>query len=197
MTGILGKKIGMTRLIQDDGRVIPITVVHCEPNEVSQVKTVEKDGYPAIVLGFSKLKKPTKTKQFRFLKEFRITEEEVANYKAGDQVTVIKFQENEVEMVKITATSKGKGFQGVIKRHNFHRGPESHGSHHHREPGSVGACAKPGRVHKGKKLPGHMGSARVTLGKVKVAYINPEKNLIGLKGAVPGPNGGLVEISIK
>ena len=184
----------MTRLIQDDGRVIPITVVQCEPNEVTQVKTTEKDGYPAVVLGFSKLKKPTKTKQFKFQREFRIEESEEETYKKGEQVTLEKLQEQDA--VKITATSKGKGFAGVIKRHNFSRGPETHGSHHHRRPGSIGACTKPGRVAKGKKLPGRMGNARVTRGNVKIAYINPEKHLIGLKGAVPGPNGGLVIISI-
>ncbi len=192
MSGILGKKVGMTRLIQDDGRVIPITVVECAPNIITQVKTTEKDGYPAIVLGFVELKKPTKTKKFYHLKEFKIEESNQEAYKLGDKVTLENLKE--VEKVKVTATSKGKGFAGVIKRHNFARGPESHGSHHHREPGSVGACAKPGRVAKGKKLPGHMGTAKVTRGNVAVAYINSEKNLIGLKGAVPGPNGGLVII---
>lgn len=188
MPGILGKKIGMTRIFQDDGRVIPITVVKCEPNEVTQVKTTEKDGYPAIVLGFSKLRKPKKTKKFYYQKEFR-TEDE---HKKGDQITLEGFQD--VEQVKITGISKGKGFQGVIKRYNFSRGPESHGSHHHRKPGSVGACAKPGRVHKGKKLPGHMGTDKVTTRNVKVIYLDQEKNLIGLRGPVPGPNGGLVII---
>jgi large subunit ribosomal protein L3 len=190
MSGILGKKLGMTRIFQDDGRVIPITVVKCDPNEVTQIKTVEKDGYPAIVLGFSKLKKPSKTRKFNHLKEFKIAEEEAENYKKGDQITLENLQETEI--VKVTSISKGKGFQGVIKRHNFSRGPESHGSHHHREPGSIGACAKPGRVHKGKKLPGRMGGERTTLSKVKIAYIDPKKNIIGLKGPVPGPNGGLV-----
>lgn len=194
MSGILGKKVGMTRIIQDDGRVIPITVVECEPNEVTQVKTTDKDGYPAIVLGFSKLKKPTKTKQFRYIKEFRIEEGE--EFKKGDQVTLEKLKEMEVEAVKVTAVSKGKGFQGVIKRHNFSRGPESHGSHHHRRPGSIGACAKPGRVAKGKKLPGRMGGAQVTRKGVKIAHLDPSKNLLALKGAVPGPNGGLVIITI-
>ena len=192
MSGIIGKKIGMTRLIQDDGRVIPITVIHCEPNEIAQVKTAEKDGYPAIVLGFSKLKKPTKTKKFRFVREFKIEATETDNYKKGDSVTLEKFQE--IEAVKITAISKGKGFQGVIKRFNFSRGPESHGSHHHREPGSVGSCAKPGRVQKGKKLPGRMGQDRITINKVKVASIDTDKNIICLKGAVPGPTGTLVTI---
>ncbi|MBD3360829.1 50S ribosomal protein L3, partial [Candidatus Peregrinibacteria bacterium] len=141
MSGILGKKLGMTRLMQDDGRVIPITVIECEPNEVTQVKTVEKDGYPAVVLGFSKLKKPKKTKKFLFLKEFQVTQEEQENYRKGDRITLEKLQE--IEKVKVTAISKGKGFQGVIKKYNFSRGPESHGSHHHREPGAIGACAKP------------------------------------------------------
>ena len=183
----------MTRLIQDDGRVIPITVVQCEPSEITQIKTVEKDGYPAIVLGFSKLKKPTKTKKFRLVKEFRIKEEEQETYKKGDQITVEQLQE--VALVNITAISKGKGFQGVIKRHNFSRGPESHGSHHHREPGSIGACAKPGRVAKGKKLPGRMGGAQVTVKKVKVSHVDAANNLLGLKGPVPGPNGGFVIIN--
>ncbi len=181
----------MTRLIQDDGRVIPITVVQCEENEITQVKTTEKDGYPAIVLGFSKLKKPSKTKKFYHVKEFKIGEE--TEFKKGDKVTLEGFVE--AQNVRVTAISKGKGFQGVIKRHNFSRGPETHGSHHHREPGSIGACTKPGRVAKGKKLPGRMGGKQVTLKKVKVAYIDPSKNLIGLKGAVPGPNGALIIIS--
>ena len=183
----------MTRLIQDDGRVIPITVVECQPNEVTQIKTADKDGYPAVVLGFSKMKKPTKTKKFYHVKEFKIAEEQAAEYEKGKEVTLESL--SEVKKVKVTATSKGKGFQGVIKRHNFSRGPETHGSHHHRRPGSIGACTKPGRVAKGKKLPGRMGGARVSLKNVKIEYIDPTKHIIGLHGAVPGPNGGLVIIS--
>lgn len=194
MSGILGKKVGMTRLIQDDGRVIPVTVLVCEPSEVTQIKTVDKDGYPAIVLGFSKLKKPTKTKKFRFVKEFKISEDEQDNYKMGDQITIESLQE--VEAVKISSISKGKGFQGVIKRYNFSRGPETHGSHHHREPGSIGACAKPGRVHKGKKMPGRMGGKKVTIDKVKIAHLDPKNHVVALKGPVPGPNGGLVIIKL-
>jgi large subunit ribosomal protein L3 len=194
MSGIIGKKVGMTRMFQDDGRVIPITVVECEPNEITQVKTVEKDGYPAIVLGFSKLKKPTKTKKFRRVREFRIAQEEEANYKKGDQLTVEALAE--VERVTVCSISKGKGFQGVIKRHNFSRGPETHGSHHHRKPGSIGACTKPGRVAKGKKLPGRMGGKQVTIKGVKVQQVDSKKNIVCLKGAVPGPNGGLVKITM-
>jgi large subunit ribosomal protein L3 len=193
MSGILGKKIGMTRVFQDDGRVIQVTVVQCEPNEVTQVKTMETDGYPAIVLGFSKLRKPKKTRKFYFSREFRVEETDLENYKKGAAVKVDDFQE--VETVKVTATSKGCGFQGVIKRHNFSRGPETHGSHHHREPGSIGACTKPGRVAKGKKLPGRMGNARVTLKKVKIVSVDPKRNIICLKGSLPGPNGGLVQIT--
>ncbi len=194
MPGILGKKIGMTRLLQDDGCVIPVTVVQCDDNEITQIKTVNKDGYPAVVVGFSKLRKPTKTKKFRFQREFKVAEETLENYKKGDKITLEAF--TDTERVTINSISKGKGFQGVIKRYNFSRGPESHGSHHHREPGSIGSCAKPGRVAKGKKLPGQMGNARVTISRVKVAKIDPTKNIICLKGAVPGPNGGLVTIKM-
>jgi large subunit ribosomal protein L3 len=190
MLGILGKKLGMTRIIQDDGRVIPVTVVQCEPNEITQVKTMEKDGYPAIVLGFSKLKKPKKTRKFQFMREIRMDEGE--EYKKGDLIELNKF--NEVKKVEVVGTSKGKGFQGVIKRHNFSRGPETHGSHHHREPGSIGACAKPGRVAKGKKLPGQMGGDRKTIKNVEVAYLDVKNNLIGLKGPLPGANKGLIFI---
>lgn len=190
MLGILGKKLGMTRVIQDDGRVIPITVVQCEPNEVAQVKTADKDGYPAIVLGFSKLKKPKKTKKFKFLREVRLSEGD--EYKKGETVGLEKFKE--IKEVEISGISKGKGFQGVIKKHNFSRGPETHGSHHHREPGAIGACAKPARVHKGKKLPGQMGNEKITLKRVEVAYLDEKNNLIGLKGPLPGPNRGLIFI---
>lgn len=180
----------MTRVIQDDGRVIPITVVQCEPNEITQVKTMEKDGYPAVVLGFSALKKPKKTRKFQFQREIRI--EDGQEFKKGDIVSLEKF--NEVKKVLVIGTSKGKGFQGVIKRFNFSRGPETHGSHHHREPGSVGSCAKPGRVAKGKKLPGHMGHQRVSISDVEIAYLDAKNNVIGLKGPLPGPNKGLIFI---
>jgi len=190
MSGIIGKKIGMTRIIQDDGRVIPITVIQCEPNEITQVKTIGKDGYPAIVLGFSKLKKPSKTKKFKHVKEFRIKEGD--QYEKGGKISLENF--TELEKVNITSISKGKGFQGVIKRHNFSRGPETHGSHHHREPGSVGACTKPGRVAKGKKLPGRMGNASVTIKGARIIKLDAERNIICLSCPIPGPNGGIVTI---
>lgn len=190
MTGILGKKLGMTRVIQDDGRVIPMTIVKCEPNMVTQVKTVEKDGYPALVLGFDALSKPKKSKKYKYVQEFRIDGESEA--KKGDQVTIEMFAEGDT--VKVTGTSKGKGFQGVIKRHNFARGPQSHGSHHNREPGSVGGCARPGKIQRGKKLPGHMGLSKVTLSRASIVYLDKENHLIGIKGAVPGGNNSLIAI---
>ncbi len=190
MTGIIGKKLGMTRVIQDDGRVIPMTVVQCEPNVVTQVKTVEKDGYPAVVLGFSPLKKPSKTRKFQVVKEFKIAEG--AEPKKGENVTIEMFQEGDV--VNVTGTSKGKGFQGVVRRWHMAGGPKSHGSHFKREPGSVGARAKPGKIHRGKHMAGHMGSETVTIQKTTVVYIDKKNHLIGIKGALPGGNKSLITI---
>lgn len=189
MTGLIGKKLGMTRVIQDDGRVIPMTVIQCEPNVITQIKTVEKDGYPAIVLGFSALKKPTKTRKFHALKEFRIKGDETVN--KGDKLTVEMFKEGDV--VSVTGTSKGKGFQGVVKRHHMAGGPASHGSHFHREPGSVGARAKPGKILRGKRMAGHMGDETTTI-RTSVVYLDGKNNLVGIKGAVPGSNNGIVSL---
>jgi large subunit ribosomal protein L3 len=189
MKGILGKKLGMTRVIQDDGRVIPITVVECKPNEITQIKTTEKDGYPAMVLGFMKLSKPTKTKKFRYLKEFRV--EASDEVKKGEEVTVDIFEPG--EEIIITGVSKGKGFQGVVRRHHFAGGPGGHGSHFKREPGSIGARAKPGKVNRGHRMAGRMGCETVTL-KTAVAYLDKPKCLIGIKGAVPGSINSLVAI---
>ncbi len=188
MKGILGKKIGMTRVIQDDGRVIPITVVECEPNIVTQIKTTEKDGYPAVVLGFMQLSRPTKTKKFRHLREFKGASEE---QKEGEKITVEIFKEG--EPVVITGVSKGKGVQGVMKRHNYAGGPGGHGSHFKREPGSIGARAKPGKVHRGKKMSGRMGGDTITT-KTLIAYMDKSKNILGIKGAVPGSINSLVTI---
>lgn len=190
MPGILGRKIGMTRIFEDNGNVIPLTIVQCAPNTVTQVKTIEKDGYPAVVLGFETLKKPKKTRKFRFLREFPIQEGETLN--TGDQVTVEKFKD--VKEVVITGVSKGKGFQGTIKRWHFSSGPRSHGSHFNREPGSIGPRARMGKLHKGKKLAGHMGFERITRKCVPIVKVDVEKNLIAVKGPVPGPNGTLVII---
>ncbi len=189
MKGILGKKLGMTRVIQDDGRVIPITVVECEPNVITQIKTTEKDGYPAIVLGFMQLAHATKTRKFRFLREFRINQGE--EYKKGDKVTVEIF--NEGDTVAITGKSKGKGFQGVVKKFKMAGGPATHGSHFKREPGSVGARAKPGRIHRGKHMAGHMGDETVTT-RSSVIYMDKTQNLLGLQGPLPGSINSFVTI---
>jgi large subunit ribosomal protein L3 len=189
MSGILGKKLGMTRVIQDDGRVIPVTIVECEPNVISQIKTKENDGYPAIVLGFCPLKKPTKTRKFYHVKEF--SPDSGKEYKQNEQITVEMF--NEGENVAITSISKGKGFQGVVRRFHMHGGPKTHGSHFKREPGSIGTRAKPGRVHLGKHLPGHMGLETITK-KTHIVMIDKTHNLIGIKGPVAGPNRGVVSI---
>lgn len=193
MPGIVGRKIGMTRISQDDGRVIPVTLVHCPPNIVAQIKTSDKDGYPAIVLGFEALKKPRKTKKYRLLREFRIKKPE--EYKLGDKISVERFKE--LKEASVTGTSKGKGFAGVIKRYHFSSGPGSHGSHQHREPGSVGARAKPGRIIKGKRMAGRMGNERITLKNRPIMQIDPEKNLIVVRGAVPGPTKGIIILNFK
>lgn len=190
MPGIIGKKIGMSQIIQDDGRVIPVTYVACQPNEVVSVKTEERDGYPAVVLGFDAYKNGSKNKKFKTIKEFRI--ESTADYQKGQKIAVDIL--SEVESVTVTGSSKGRGFQGVIKRHNFSRGPETHGSHHHRKPGSIGMCAKPGRVLKGKKLPGHMGNGQVTLKDRPVVKVSQEEHVIAIKGPLPGANNSYLYI---
>lgn len=189
MPGILGRKLGMTRIFQDE-QTIPLTIVECSPNTVTQVKTVEKDGYQAVVLGFEPLKKPKKTKKYRVLSEFPFKEGETFN--VGDQVTVEKFKD--IKEVIVTGISKGKGFQGTIKRWHFASGPRSHGSHFNREPGSIGPRARMGKLHKGKKLAGHMGFKRITLKHIPLIQIDPEKNLLAVKGPVPGPEGTLIII---
>jgi large subunit ribosomal protein L3 len=193
MPKLLGRKVGMTRVIQDDGAMVPVTVISVPNSIITQIKTEEKDGYAAVVLGFDALKKPTKTKKFRVMKEFR--SEEGGGYEVGKELGLDLLEE--VKKVSLVSTSKGKGFAGVIKRWNFSRGPETHGSRHHREPGSVGACAAPGKIAKGKKLPGRMGNKTVTRHKVDVVRVDKEKHLLAIKGAVAGANGGVVYIHWK
>ena len=191
MSGILGKKVGMTRVIADDGGVIPVSVVECSPNEIVQIKTAEHDGYPALILGFDELKKPKKTRKFRHLAEFRI--EKDSEKKKGEKVSVAEFAE--IENVKIVGRSKGKGFAGVIKRHNFSRGPETHGSHHHRQPGSsAGAVSGTGRTPKGKRFPGRMGNAKITKRSTPLVSVDVEKNLLVVKGSIPGSIGSLIRV---
>ena len=188
MAGILGTKIGMTQIFNENGVLVPVTLVQCREAEVVQRKTQEKDGYDAIVVGV-KAKRPSKAKKYAKLVEFKVAAD--AEFKVGDKVALDQL--NEVETVSIVGTSKGKGFQGVVKRHNFNTGPRTHGSKHQRQPGSIGNC-KPVRVHKGKKLAGHMGAERVTLHKRKVVALDKKTNCVAIKGALPGATNSLVII---
>jgi large subunit ribosomal protein L3 len=191
MPGILGRKIGMTRIMEEDGTMVPLTVVECTPNTITQVKTTEKDGYNAIVLGYHELNRPTKNKKYRHKKEFKV--ESIEGFNIGDQITVENLAE--VEKVNFTSTTKGKGFQGVVKRFNFKTGPNSHGSKHHRNPGSIGSGTAPGRVMRGKKLAGHMGTETQTMKNVKLVLVDKSKNILGIKGPIPGGKNNLVAIS--
>lgn len=192
----------MTQLFDEVGKVIPVTVVEAGPCTVIQKKTQENDGYSAVQVGFVDKKEKNVTKPLkghfnkakssfkRYLKEFKL--EGSDGYDIGDEIKADIFEAG--EKVDVTGTSKGKGFQGVIKRWGQHRGPMSHGSHYHRSPGSMGACSSPSRVFKGKKLPGHMGVDRVTIQNLDIARVDAEKNLILIRGAIPGPKGGLIVI---
>jgi len=201
MKGILGYKVGMTGVFSKSGKLIPVTVIEAEPNVVTQIKTEATDGYNAIQLGFKTKKeklsnkpelghvKKANTEPKRFFKEIKGVD--INNYELGSEVKVDIFEAG--ELVDVTGTSKGKGFQGAIKRHNQQRGPMAHGSHYHRGPGSMGTM-RAMRVLKGKKLPGHMGHETVTIQNLEVVSIDVENNLILIKGNVPGPNGSLVII---
>lgn len=194
MKGILARKVGMSRVIcPESGAVTPVTLLEAPENTVLQVKTVEQDGYQAAVLGAFERKNHGKNdnQKFKYIKEVALG----AEAKAGDKHSLAALEG--VDFVSVMGTTKGRGFAGVIKRHKFSRGPETHGSHHHREPGSVGTCAKPARIIKGKKLPGHHGDVQKTLRKVKVVQIDSSKNLIALKGAVPGAINSFVLIATK
>lgn len=181
----------MSRIFQEDGTVVPVTLVKCETNVVYSLKNKSKDGHDACVLATAPEKHPTKTKKFRIIKEFALFGEDKNK---GDEVSVSDFKD--VKFVSIIGISKGKGFQGVIKRHKFSRGPTTHGSDHHRAPGSIGANAMPGRVIKGKKLPGRMGTDKITLKKIEVVKIYPEDNLIALKGSLPGARNTIIQIIV-
>ena len=199
--GILGRKIGMTQVFTKSGKLIPVTVVEVEPNVVTQIKTKENDGYEAIQLGFDTKREKLATKASightnkakttpkRFFKEIRGVD--VNDYTLGQELNVTVFAEGEV--VDVSGTTKGKGFQGVIKRHNQSRGPMGHGSHYHRGPGSMGTM-RPMRVFKGKKLPGHMGMLNVTIQNLEVVAVDLENNCLLIKGNVPGPKKLLVLI---
>ena len=201
MKGILGKKLGMTQIFTAEGIVVPVTVVEATPNVVTQIKTVEKDGYSAIQVGFEDAKEKSLNKPQKghlaaanvlkkHLKEFRV--DSVEEFTVGQEIKADLFAAGEI--IDVTGISKGKGFQGPIKRHGQSRGPESHGSRYHRRPGSMGACSFPGRVFKNKKLAGHMGSVKVTVQNLEVVKVDADKNLILVKGAIPGPKGSMVTI---
>ncbi len=202
MKTLIGKKVGMTQIFDEKGRVIPVTVIEAGPCVISQVKSVETDGYNAIQLGFgdvkeSKLNKPEKghfakanIAPKKHLREFRV--DSVEGLTVGTELTVNVFAEG--DRLDIQGTSKGKGFQGVIKRHGQHRGPMGHGSMYHRRPGSMGPTSTPGRVFKGKKLPGHMGRVTVTIQNLDVVKVDNDKNVVLVKGSVPGPKGAILKL---
>lgn len=204
MKFILGKKLGMSQIFDKDGNVIPVTVIEAGPCFVTQARDEKRDKYQAIQIGFEKLKdrkvhptrkrrggvkKSQKNKPFRYLREFK---GDISKYKVGDEINVSIFEQG--DKIKASSVSKGKGFQGVVKRHGFSGGPASHGHRHVlRTPGSIGS-AFPEKVFKGKKMPGRAGGKRVTIKNLKVALIDTENNLLAITGAIPGPNSSLVEI---
>ena len=200
--GILGKKVGMTQYFTEAGELIPVTVVEVTPNAVLQLKTIENDGYEAVQLGFDDLRevlsnRPAKghvakanATPKRFIREFNNVE--LSEYEVGQEITVDVFKAGDI--VDVTGTSKGKGFQGAIKRHGQSRGPMAHGSRYHRRPGSMGGASFPSRVFKGKALPGQMGGDRITIQNLEVVKVDAERNVILIKGNVPGSKKSLVEI---
>lgn len=202
MKNMLGKKVGMTQIFKEDGTLVPVTVIEAGPLFVVQKKTVEKDGYNAIQVGFGDVKEKRMTKPAKghfdkanvayrkFLREFKV--ENPDEFEIGQEIKVDVFSEG--DMIDVTGTSKGKGTAGVIKRHGFGRGRETHGSKFHRMPGGMSAGTYPGRVFKGHRMMGRMGNERVTVQNLEVVRVDAEKNLILVKGAVPGPRKGLVSI---
>jgi large subunit ribosomal protein L3 len=200
---ILGRKLGMTQVWSENDQLIPVTVIQAGPCVVTQVKTAEKEGYEAIQIGFDPITKKSGANKpltghfeksgvapTKVLREVKVLSG--ADYELGQEITVEGFAE--AGKVHVTGISKGKGFAGVIKRHNFRGGPGGHGAHFHRAPGSVGQCATPSRVFKGLRLPGHMGVDRVTVKNLEVIKVDTEQNLLLVKGAVPGGKGALVSV---
>ncbi|MBS4031687.1 MAG: 50S ribosomal protein L3 [Clostridiales bacterium] len=198
---ILGKKIGMTQIFDEVGRVIPVTVIEAGPCVVVQKKTVETDGYEAIQVGFAQVKEKKVTKPMaghfgkagqtpkKYVREFRL--KDTAGYEVGQELKADVFAEG--EWVDVTGVSRGKGFAGNIKRHGYSRGPTTHGSHYHRGPGSMGAVDA-ARVFKGKKLPGRMGGDKITVQKLQVVRVDTDRNILLIRGAVPGARGGLLTV---
>lgn len=199
---LIGKKVGMTQIFDENGTVIPVTVIEAGPCVVAQVKTIENDGYEAVQLGFgevkeNKLNKPVKghfakanVTAKKHLREFRL--DSIEGIKVGDELKADVFVAG--DKIDVQGTSKGKGFQGVIKRHGQSRGPMGHGSMYHRRPGSMGPTSTPGRVFKGKKLPGHMGKVTVTIQNLEIVKVDTDKNVLLVKGSVPGPKGAILKV---
>ena len=197
--GIIGKKLGMTQIFRDNGKVEAVTAIEAGPCAVVQVKTADKEGYNALQIGFGQAKRLSSPQrghlkdlgQFRYLREFRT--DDIEGVQVGDRIDVSLFQAG--DLVDVTGVSKGKGFAGVVKRYGFAGGPKTHGqSDRHRHPGSIGAGTSPGRVFKGTRMAGHMGSERVTVRKLEVFQTDPDRNLLLIKGAVPGASNGLLLI---
>jgi len=202
--GILGTKLGMTQIFDDEGNAVPVTVIQAGPCVVTQVKTAQTDGYTAVQIGYKDVPEKALTKPqlghlakagvetpVRHLKEYRV--ETIDDYQLGQSVTAEQFEPG--QLVDVTGTSIGRGFAGNQKRHNFHRGPMSHGSKNHRLPGSIGPGTTPGRVYPGKKMAGQLGNKRVTTRKLQVVKIDAENNLLVIKGTIPGKPGGLLSIA--
>ena len=197
--GIIGKKLGMTQIFRDNGKVEAVTAIEAGPCAVVQIKTAAEDGYNALQIGFGQAKRLSSPQrghlkdlgQFRYLREFRT--DDIEGVQVGDRIDVSLFQAG--DLIDVTGVSKGKGFAGVVKRHGFAGGPKTHGqSDRHRHPGSIGATTSPGRVFKGTRMAGHMGSERVTVRKLEVFQTDPDRNLLLVKGAVPGASNGLLLI---
>ncbi len=194
--GLIGRKVGITQIFQSDGTMIPVSVVAVEPNVVTRLRTADRDGYAAVQLGTGRTRTVTKpvAGQLRdlptvsTLREFRV--DDVDEYTVGQEIGVDVFAPG--DLVDVTGVSKGKGFAGHIKRHHFRRGPKSHGSDHHREPGSIGPGTTPGRVYKGSRMAGHLGHERSTIKKLQVVQADSDRNLLVIKGSLPGARGSLV-----
>jgi large subunit ribosomal protein L3 len=199
--GLIGRKVGVTQVFQADGTMVAVSVLAIEPNTVTRLRTDDRDGYVAVQLGTHDAKKltkpeagqlkdlPTSARRLSTIREFRV--ESVDSFELG-QTLALGDLFVEGDLVDVTGVSKGKGFAGQIKRHNFHRGPTTHGSDHHREPGSIGPGTTPGRVYKGLKMAGHMGDQRTTVKKLRVVRADTDRNLLLVKGSLPGPRGSLI-----
>lgn len=203
-TAIIGKKLGMTQVFDESGNHIPVTVLEAGPCTVVDVRTPERNGYAAVALGFgrkdlNKVNKPRRgvfervgSSAFEVVREFRISEEGLGEFAPGKEITVQMFSIG--QLVDVVGVSKGRGFAGVVKRHGFRGGRDTHGSRFHRAPGSIGMCADPSRTFKGRKLPGHMGNHRVTVKDLSIVDVKPDKNIILIRGAIPGAKDGIVFI---